>query len=282
MREGLHNHIRREGAAQGSPMHHALLSLAAGSFLFACAAKGPMREPAQAGEGETAETNQSAPGRIGSHGMVLAGAPGAAFLSHIPMFGNPHDVQMIVSGTLESMAPVGAVAPIPTTFSDQGYTFVPDRMSLDELRLGTLKTLNGNIFVGNFEQGGRPIPGRIAFHVTRVIHQHILEPQAVQNNLTYFVFGSQRNTLVAHRIAGSPGFDEILRVSLTGANLPTDEALATGVEATASETGDAPAQRLGLDADGKTMKIGDVTVTVKSATLLSCLVGPDFAEPCAN
>lgn len=45
----------------------------------------------------TVEAAQSSPGRIGSHGMVLAGDPSSAFLSHIPMFAAPHDVQLVVA-----------------------------------------------------------------------------------------------------------------------------------------------------------------------------------------
>lgn len=227
----------------------------------ACAAGAPSGSPQPA---------QSVPGRVGSHGMVLAGAPGAAFLSHIPMFGPPHDVQVLAAGTLEGAA-------LPNTFGDRTYTFVPDRMSLDAFRSGSLRAVPGKVYLGNFEQGGRPV-GAATFKVARVLHEHLLQPQAAPAAPRYFVFGSRASTYVAHRITRSPGFDEIVAVTLSGAQIPTDEALANGVEVEV-EGPDTVEARLATTGE-KRARSGAFTIAAK--TELSCLVGPEFAQPCPN
>jgi hypothetical protein len=216
--------------------------------------------------------------------MVLVGSPSAAFLSHIPMFGAPHDVQLVVAGSLASLDAGGTLpASLPTSFSDASFTFLPDRMSLDALRTGALTELRGTIFMGNFEQAGRPLPSRVRFVVSRVVHQHILDASQAQPapELTYFLFGSQETTFAAHRIGGSPSFDEVLRVNLQGANAPSDAALAAGVEARIAGSSDVLAKRAGATSFTlKTAEVGGATFTLKTAKELSCLEGPDFTAAC--
>src|SRR3954471_528132 len=97
---------------------------------------------------ESAQT--AAHGRVGSHGMVLVGSPDAAFLSHVPMFHTPHDVQLLLSVHLDGVK-------LPSSFSDRLFTFLPETLSLDDLRLGALKKLRGTVFLGSFENGGTPV-----------------------------------------------------------------------------------------------------------------------------
>lgn len=271
---GLHgDHV---GVTPHGPMTKAVLVVALSSALFACAAKGPTRDPSGP-DAETKEANQSTPGRIGSHGMVVAGTPSAAFLSHIPMFEQPHDVQLLVAGSFAALP--GAT--LPPSFSEESFTFLPDKFSLDQLRLGRLNEITGTLFLGNFEQEGRPLPGRVRFTVARLLHQHVLDASQIQNGLTYFVFGSPAQTFAAHRIAGAPGFDEILRVQLSGPGAPSAQALAIGIEAQASVT-DGPGQRLGGSPRPQTFRTAQGTFEMKSVTALSCLEGPEFSVPCGG
>ena len=249
-------------------------SLALLSCLAGCAGEASQSRGAPA---ETAENNASATGRVGSHGMVVAGTPAEAFISHIPMFGAPHDVQVVVAGRFISLNGSSSSL-LPESFSEKLFTFVPERMSLDALRLGSLQELRGTLFLGNFEAGGRPVTS-VRFQASRVVHQHVLESGASQPELTYVLFGSRERTFAAHKIAGSPGFDEVLRVDLGGDAPPTSD-LAAGVEARVSGKSDAPAARLGLSGQVTTVQSGARTFTVKSAAMLSCLEGPDFASAC--
>jgi hypothetical protein len=258
-------------------MTKAFLVVAVSSLLVACAAKGPTRDPS-GHDTETKEANQTTPGRKGAHGMVVAGTPSAAFLSHIPMFEQPHDVQLLVAG---SFAPIGAAA-LPQSFSEEPFTFLPDKFSLDDFRLGKLTEISGTLFLGNFEQEGRPLQGRVRFTVARLLHQHVLDGAQVQNGLTYFVFGSPTQTFAAHRIAGAPGFDEVLHVRIEGPGAPSAQALAAGLEVQAAGASDLPEQRLGASPQPKTFKTAQGTFEMKSVTALSCLEGPEFSAPCGG
>lgn len=239
-----------------------------------CAAEsnGPGPDEAQA-----AEAAQSAAGRVGSHGMVLAGDPGSAILSHIPMFAAPHDVQMIVHGALTSESG----RPLPATFSDRSYTFLPERTSLDALRLGVTRELKGTIYLGNFEQGGRPVAAGVKLAVDKVVHQHILiasTPAAA--DLGYLVFGSRAHAFAAHFIGAAPSFDEVLAVTL-GPDAPSDVDLASGVLVHATGKADAPASRLGAHpTTAATVTDGAHAFTMRPIATLSCLTGPDFVDVC--
>jgi hypothetical protein len=212
--------------------------------------------------------------------MVLAGTPGEAFLSHIPMFQLPHDVQLLIAGSFTALDGT-PIASLPSSFSNELFTFLPDRLSLDALRTGALTEMRGTIFLGNFENGGRPLPTRVRFAVSRVLHQHILDRNAAAPNdgLPYFLVGSRERAFAVHRIAGAPGFDEMVRVELSG-DAPSDADLRVGVEAEIAGGADLPSVRLGLRTGAVTAKAGDRTFAVKPLTALSCLEGPDFASPC--
>lgn len=227
-----------------------------------------------------ADTAEIGSGRVGSHGMVLAGTPVEAFLSHIPMFQLPHDVQLLVAGSFTSLD--GTPIPsLPSSFSDELFTFLPDRLSLDALRTGSLMEMRGTIFLGNFENGGRPLSPRVRFVVSRVLHQHILDGNAASpsEGLPYFLIGSHERTFAVHRLAGAPGFDEVVRVVLDG-DTPSDAELRVGVEAKIAGGADTPSERLGLRTEPVVAKVGEKSFSVKSVTPLSCLDGPDFASPC--
>jgi hypothetical protein len=206
--------------------------------------------------------------------MVIAGTPSTAFISHVPLFEQPHDVQMVAAGAVTTLDG----SPAPTSFTDQLFTFVPDVFSLDALRNGALRTLEGQIFMGSNEHGGRPVPGKFRFTVSRVIHQHVLDAHApAQPALTYIVFGSRDGTFAVHKIAGSPSFDEVVHVTL-GGDAPSNDDLSAGVEAQITGVADTTSARLGgSDASAQG---GSHTFTLKRVTSLSCLVSPDFFDPC--
>src|SRR5262245_51746495 len=68
----------------------ALVLAGAGCAAETGTAAGPMEVAPAA-----SESAATASGRVGSHGMVLFGTRGRGYLSHIPMFQAPHDVQAI-------------------------------------------------------------------------------------------------------------------------------------------------------------------------------------------
>lgn len=164
-----------------------------------CAAETPEgSEPTAAPSLESAQTTN---GRVGTHGMVAFGtSPSDAYLSHIPMFGNAmHDVQLVVRGKLVGTG-------LPRSLGDRQYTFLPKPFSLDALRMGSLREITGTLYIGNFEDGGRPIATNVRFRVSNVVHQHLLDASARETG-DDDVF--QAGDFTVHLIGGAPSYDEI-------------------------------------------------------------------------
>ena len=90
-------------------------------------------------------------GHMGVHGMVMFGKN---YLSHIPMFHEPHDYQIIMDVHLDHPQ----IGP-EDNFGQSLHTFVPDKFSLGDLLNGKLEKIQGTVYEGNFEDGGKPVLG---------------------------------------------------------------------------------------------------------------------------
>lgn len=242
--------------------------------MFACSEDAEDPAAAAGGDPAAAEAEQVADGRVGTHGHVIVGNASSAVISHIPIIGEqPHDVQCLVAGSLSSLDG----RPIPD-MTARGFTFVPDRFSLDALRRGALSELQGTIHLGNFEQGGQPV-GRAKFSVSRVLHEHLLPNNLAATDLSYVLFNAGGKTYAAHKIAAGPSFDEIVPVTFSGGG-PSAGELAGGFEVVASGTADRQSTRLGAT---RTINVtgGGRSFTVNAGgAALSCLTGPGFFENC--
>jgi hypothetical protein len=200
--------------------------------------------------------------------MVLFGGR-RVFLSHIPMMRAPHDVQAVFEIAIRSSA-----THLPSSFADTLYTFVPEVVSLDALRLGEIHELRGSVFLGNFEDGGRLLSRDVVVDVNEVVFQEELLPSLpAATTLSYLVLGDSSESFLVHRIGGprrdgAPNFDEI--VSVTSSAVSGDAGASQGSFVTLGPS-DAVAHRLGAGS-------GTVGFTVK--TNISCLVGPDFVDAC--
>ncbi len=205
-------------------------------------------------------------GRVGAHGMVVFGSGSTVYFSHIPMFASPHDVQLVFEGTLSG--PPGTA--LPTTFADRLYTFQPARFSLDALRSGSLRTITGTLFTGNFEDGGRPLARSIRVTARRVLLNHVLKIQdPVAPALHYFAVGTPDQAFLVHLLGGPPSFDQVLVARSLGG--PTATALRAGTTVIFPQTQNTvQARLLGGDSSGSFTAVRE----------LSCLVGPDFTGAC--
>jgi hypothetical protein len=205
--------------------------------------------------------------------MVLVGRRDAVYLSHIPMFRAPHDVQLVLAARFPAAAPS-----LPSTFSDQLYTFVPETLSLDALRLGARKTVHGALYQGNFESGGQKLADGVTLEITRVLYARVLAPDDPPAPEGYVVFGEPGEAFAAHRIISPPGFDQIARVRVAGVE---PGALSHGVVVEAGETSaDDPAHLASGAVTGTTKDGAGVTITARN--IISCLRGPDFTDPCRD
>ncbi len=152
-----------------------------------------------------------APRRMGTHGMVLFGAGPRLYLSHIPMFHRPHDVQLLLAVSLEPQE-AGAV---PTDFSQGTYTVEPERFDLDALASGKLQRFRATVYQGNFEGGGTPVAREVTVKVEAVRYQRVLsDPAPALGAPRYLVLGEGTEVYLVHVLSHAPDFDQVLRVKL--------------------------------------------------------------------
>lgn len=190
-------------------------------------------------------------GRRGTHGMVVFGHTSSGlFLSHIPMYSAPHDVQTVFAVSFDGTFK-------QDEFSDQSYTILPARFALDDLVLGKLKQFQGTIYKGNFEADGKPLQSTVVTVKSMAVQAKRLVPTSANINiLTYLVVGKK---YLVHPVNHSNDFDHILaldgELQVNEITLPLpntyENRLVPG-----------------------TMLEGGVRV----ATELSLLVGPDFVS----
>jgi hypothetical protein len=208
--------------------------------------------------------------RMGVHGMVLFGGP-RQFLSHLPMYHPPHDAQLVLEVRTAGDG-------LPAAFSDQLYTIEPERFGLDSLRDGTRTRFTATVYRGNFEQGGVPIARGVAFEVVRVVLDRPLAAgDAIAAAPEYLALGQRGAVALVHLLGGAPGFDHVVTARLDGDGL-TDDQLARGVRVSLPGAGNTPETRAGAGAVAGTVDGRPVSLTITAE--LSCLVGPDFTEPC--
>jgi hypothetical protein len=171
----------------------------------------PSAHAAQHAPGHLTVAPAEAPApRMGTHGMVLFGSGKRLFLSHIPMFHRPHDVQLLVSVSLEHPK-----LPSRRDFSEGTYTLQPERFDLDALAQGKLKQFRATVYRGNFEGGGTPLHRDVTVRVEKVEQVRLLDGQTPEpSELRYQVVGSGKEVWLVHVLSRAPDFDQVVKVSL--------------------------------------------------------------------
>jgi hypothetical protein len=203
----------------------------------------------QAGLAAAAEDHASV------HGMAIVGEQ-TVFLSHLPLFGSPHDYQVILEATF---ARPGS-DPQSDYFNDRKrsrektYTLEPASFVLPRLAAAQpLRSFKANVYRGRFEELARKSQraldaGRIArdvdVNVTRVVHFRKFDPKAAKPaQLEYLLFGKGDELFLAHLIIDPPDFDQILSVKAPNHKF-TDAELGQGISVVFPDKTNAPSRRI--------------------------------------
>jgi hypothetical protein len=205
-------------------------------------------------------------GRVGLHGMVLFGRT-HHYLEHIPMFRPPHDRQLILRVSLRD----ASGAAITDDFGAETHSVKPSgSFSLDQLAANHLPRFTGDIYRGNFEDGGVLARAGVTFTVDAVVLARPLpgdEPIA-DGAQDYLVLGDPGDAYLVHVIRAARGFQQILRLdSITGMTPEPDRVQHVAV---------ASAARL---APGP-IHAGPARVSLQVGAELWCLTAPEFVERC--
>jgi hypothetical protein len=146
------------------------------------------------------------------HGMLIFGKD-TIYLSHLPMFHQPHDYQVIVEATLETSAQQIYLQDRASHPEQLLYTIEPLEKFVLPDEMQNLKSFQATLFRGHFERGGVPIAENISIKVTSVVYFNHFDPQAAKpDTLTYLLFGHPGEQYLAHWIVAKPDFDQIASV----------------------------------------------------------------------
>jgi hypothetical protein len=171
------------------------------------------------------------------HGMLIVGEQ-SVYLSHLPIFGSPHDYQVILEATFTK----SGRDPQADYFNDRKrtgkkiYTLEPERFVLTDLAAPTpLRSFKATVYRDHFERfrterakEAAVIADEVDVKVTRVIHFHKFDPNAAAlSQLEYLLFGKEKELFLAHMITKPPDFDQVL--SVQSSRRFTDEELSRGV-----------------------------------------------------
>lgn len=168
--------------------------------------------------------------RLGVHGMVLFGGKDGLYASHLPMFHQPHDVQVVLRVRFTDP---GLDSAIRARLEGRTalWTLEPERFALQRLAPGAphpLEQFSANVVEGHFEQGGaqRYLGARLA--VEQVVLFRPLDPAPSTATVSrYLPVGRFMVKLIDSR----PDFDHIVllknpvRDAISVARTGTDENL---------------------------------------------------------
>ncbi|MBE1300535.1 MAG: hypothetical protein GJ680_11600 [Alteromonadaceae bacterium] len=144
--------------------------------------------------------------RIGSHGMALFLVDEVAYVSHMPLYGFPHDVQILYQVELsQSMQ-----QDLKEAQSDF-LSLLPENFDLNMMFEGKQFDIPSVLYDGHFERGGRPISDSLVTFAER-IYLRKLEPNTAQSNDSNYAIVNinSQQTLLVHDIQSRPSFDHIV------------------------------------------------------------------------
>ena len=156
------------------------------------------------------------------HGMLIVGEQ-TVYLSHLPIFGSPHDYQVILEATFTKSGsdPQADYVSDRKRTGKKLYTLEPERFVLTDLAAATpTHSFKASIYRDHFERfrserakEGARIAGGVDVKVTRVIHFRKFDPKATTlSQLEYLLFGKGTELFLAHSITKPPDFDQVLSV----------------------------------------------------------------------
>lgn len=148
----------------------------------------------------------------GFHGMLVFGKE-SVYVSHLPMFHNPHDYQAIVKVRLD---PDSEAKYLELAQTHKGiFTFAPSGLFVlpDVIKFKT--PIKGTLFFGHFERGGKEIMD-VELELETVILFKKLTSGVAQDK--YLIFGSNKESFAAHLIDAKPGLDEFWEIDPSQSN----------------------------------------------------------------
>jgi hypothetical protein len=147
------------------------------------------------------------------HGMFVFGDQ-ATYVSHLPMFHAPHDMQLILKVKLGDVrCPTARNSYLAAKAAGKTlFTLEPELMDLELLANGSKTEFKAAVYDGHFERGGKKL-GWLKVQVEKIILSTPLNGAATPSVIDhYLVFGGAGEYFAAHLIQAKPSFDAILKI----------------------------------------------------------------------
>lgn len=209
--------------------------------------------------------------RHGAHGMLLFGASGEYFLSHIPMFQEPHNEQLVMKVKLVHQGHA-----LTADFSQAAFSLSPEQtFSLDNLVLGKLKNFSAAIFNGSFEAGGTQLMDSVEVKVVSVLVARNL-PGTVSHpdgRFSYFLVQSKAQGYLLNYITAKHPWQSVVKLNTPEKSLGEGVWLARSTQRIRGKS----CLPINVVTEGSNLGIWFRANTVKE---LWCLKGPGFFHPC--
>lgn len=166
--------------------------------------------------------------RIGYHGMAVFTDGSAIFASHLPLYRQPHDFQIVYRLAFDDK---GAEQQIQQYLNENKrsdgqavMTLLPEQFDLNELATAQTLTLKTRFFTDHFERGGQPMlfndkkEVKVEYAAPLLVEQLIVEDsealEGAARKANWFSVSlpskSQTARLFVHKIDTKPSFDAIV------------------------------------------------------------------------
>jgi hypothetical protein len=186
------------------------------------------------------------------HNMLVAGQK-EIFLSHLPMFMAPHNVQLILEATFTNSHSGLDEIYFKDRQSHSGtkiYTLKPEVLIIESLftpgsHNAARHAFAGTAFRGHLERGGKAIDTLTNMHVNvkSVVYSQVFGPGVSKSDhLEYILFGKAPEFYLAHVIAAPPDFDQVIAVKID--NPPTPDELISGVRVSFLDRANSASKRI--------------------------------------
>lgn len=155
----------------------------------------------------------------GFHGMLFFGSD-TIYISHLPMFHEPHDYQAIVEVKLP---PAEKAKYLAAAKGYKGYfTFAPDGNFVLPKKITEKGKIKGKLVKGHFERGGTELL-EVELDIVRVVfYKKISASEKRPEKERYAIFGDGKEYFSAHVVSQRPGVDEIFPVPVLPAEMKKD------------------------------------------------------------
>ncbi len=162
------------------------------------------------------------------HGFILNGTE-TLYVCHLPMFNMPNHMYQV---TLEITIPADALAQyLADRQANPGNFYVlgnlqTDLFTIPDVMLGKIKNFQADIFRGMPQDPNTDIPliHNVQTTITRIVYaRHFDYSIPYPEEMTYIIFGNEKEAFLDHYLTKEEDFLNILSLSQVPAWLPVDQ-----------------------------------------------------------